>query len=62
VRDSGCALPGLRRSAEAPELRIVPQELWDAAMVRQDALTALYQKQIDSSRAATRAIMRKMAD
>lgn len=36
--------------AEAPELRIVPQELWDAAKARQDDLTALYQKQIDSRR------------
>ncbi|HXI05322.1 MAG TPA: recombinase family protein [Bradyrhizobium sp.] len=38
--------------SEAPELRIVPQELWDAAKVRQDELTALYKKQIDGSRAA----------
>lgn len=38
--------------SEAPELRIVPQELWDAAKARQDALTALYKKQIDGSRAA----------
>jgi len=45
--------------AEAPELRIVPQELWDAAKARQDELTALYQKQIDGSRAATRAMMAK---
>lgn len=36
--------------AEAPELRIVPQELWDAAKVRQDELTALYRKQIEASR------------
>lgn len=42
---------------EAPELRIVPQELWDAAKVRQDNLTALYQKQIDSSRGVIRAGM-----
>ncbi len=28
--------------AEAPELRIVPQELWDAAKARQDELSALY--------------------
>jgi Recombinase. len=40
---------------EAPELRIVPQELWDATKARQDDLSALYQKQIDSSRAAMRA-------
>jgi len=42
--------------AEAPELRIVPQELWDAAKVRQDNLTALYKKQIDSSRDAMRGL------
>lgn len=45
--------------AEAPELRIVPQDLWDAAKARQDALTALYQKQIEGSRAATRILMAK---
>ena len=33
--------------SEAPELRIVPQELWDAAKARQDELTALYKKQIE---------------
>jgi len=38
--------------SEAPELRIVPQELWDAAKARQDELTTLYKKQIDGSRAA----------
>ena len=38
--------------SEAPELRIVPQELWAAAKARQDELTALYKKQIDGSRAA----------
>ena len=43
--------------AEAPELRIVPQELWDAAKARQDVLTTLYQKQIESSRAAIKANM-----
>jgi len=43
--------------ADAPELRIIPQELWDAAKARQDELTALYQKQIESSRAATRTMM-----
>jgi len=43
--------------AEAPELRIVPQELWDAAKARQDVLTALYQKQIETSRAAIKANM-----
>ena len=45
--------------AEAPELRIIPQDLWDAAKARQDALTALYQKQIEGSRAATRILMAK---
>ena len=40
--------------AEAPELRIVPQELWDAAKARQDELTALYRKQIEASRQATK--------
>ncbi|PSJ55961.1 recombinase family protein [Pseudaminobacter soli (ex Li et al. 2025)] len=45
--------------SDAPALRIVPQELWDAAKARQDELTALYQKQIDSSRAATRTMMAK---
>lgn len=44
---------------DAPELRILPQELWDAAKVRQDELTALYKNQIDTSRAATRAMMAK---
>ncbi|NNM73701.1 recombinase family protein [Enterovirga aerilata] len=42
--------------SEAPELRIVPQELWDAAKVRQDELTSLYQKQIEGSRAAVNRI------
>ncbi|MGN1288807.1 MAG: recombinase family protein, partial [Bradyrhizobium sp.] len=42
--------------AEAPELRIVPQELWDAARARQDELTALYRNQIESSAAALRTI------
>jgi site-specific DNA recombinase len=28
--------------SEAPELRIIPQELWDAAKARQDELSALY--------------------
>ncbi len=45
--------------AEAPELRIVPQELWDAAKARQDELTALYKKQTDASRTATRTMMAK---
>ena len=36
--------------SEAPELRIVPQELWDAAKARQDELTARYKTQIEASR------------
>lgn len=36
--------------AEAPELRIIPQELWDAAKARQDKLTTLYKRHIDASR------------
>jgi site-specific DNA recombinase len=42
--------------SDAPELRIVPQDLWDAAKARQDQLTALYQNQIETSAAAMRAI------
>ena len=38
--------------SEAPELRILPQELWDAAKMRQDELTARYKDQIDGARAA----------
>lgn len=45
--------------AEAPELRIVPQELWDAAKARQDELSGLYKKQAEASRAATRTMMAK---
>jgi site-specific DNA recombinase len=40
--------------SEAPELRIIPQELWDAAKARQDELTALYKTQIEASRERTR--------
>lgn len=36
--------------ADAPELRIVPEDLWAAAKARQDELTALYKAQIDASR------------
>ena len=43
--------------SEAPELRIVPQALWDAAKARQDELTARFSKQIECSRAATRRIV-----
>jgi len=41
--------------SDAPELRIVPQELWDAAKARQDDLTTIYKKQIETSRDAMRA-------
>jgi len=43
--------------SEAPELRIVPQELWDAAKARQDELTDLYKKQTEAGRAAVRRVM-----
>ncbi len=36
--------------SEAPELRIVSQQLWDAAKARQDELTALYKGQIEGAR------------
>jgi site-specific DNA recombinase len=39
---------------DVPALRIVPQELWDAAKVRQDELTGLYTKQIESAREGIR--------
>lgn len=39
---------------EAPELRIVPQELWDAAKARQDELTARYKNQTEASREGTK--------
>jgi site-specific DNA recombinase len=45
--------------AEAPELRIVPQELWDAGKTRQNELTALYHNQIEGSRAAVRTMIAK---
>jgi len=45
--------------ADVPELRIVSQELWDAAKARQDELTGLYKKQAEASRAATRTMMAK---
>lgn len=44
---------------KAPELRILPQELWDAAKARQDQLTALCKNQIDTSRAAMRIMVAK---
>jgi DNA invertase Pin-like site-specific DNA recombinase len=40
--------------SEAPELRIVPQELWDAAKVQQDELTARYKNRIEASREGTK--------
>jgi len=45
--------------SEAPELRIVPQELWDAAKARQDELTALYKNQIEASREGTKRSLAK---
>ncbi|MGX5721231.1 recombinase family protein [Shinella zoogloeoides] len=41
--------------ADAPALRIVPQDLWDAVKARQDALTVTYSKQIETSRIAMQA-------
>ncbi|HUZ90406.1 MAG TPA: recombinase family protein [Methylocella sp.] len=40
--------------SEAPELRIVPQELWDAAKAQQDELTARYKNRIEASREGTK--------
>ncbi|MGD9920655.1 MAG: recombinase family protein [Pseudorhodoplanes sp.] len=40
--------------SEAPELRIVPQELWDAAKAKQDELTARYKTRIEASREGTK--------
>lgn len=37
--------------SEAPERRIIPQDLWDAAKIRQDELTALYNSQIEAATA-----------
>ncbi|MCW8059127.1 recombinase family protein [Agrobacterium tumefaciens] len=45
--------------AEAPELRIVPQDLWDAAKRQQDKLTGLYRKQIDGARDAMHTLKQK---
>jgi DNA invertase Pin-like site-specific DNA recombinase len=39
---------------DAPELRIVPQDLWDAAKARQAELAVLYRDDIENSRAAIR--------
>ena len=39
---------------EVPELRIIPQDLWDAAKARQDELTTLYKAQIETSREGIR--------
>jgi len=39
---------------DVPALRIVPQELWDAAKARQDHLTGLYTKQIEGAREGIR--------
>ena len=43
--------------SQVSELRIVPQELWDAAKARQDELTGLYKNRIEGSRAAVRRTM-----
>jgi DNA invertase Pin-like site-specific DNA recombinase len=40
--------------SEAPELRIVPQDLWDAAKSQQDELTARYKTRIEASREGTK--------
>jgi site-specific DNA recombinase len=40
--------------SEAPELRIVPQELWDAAKAQQDELTARYKNRVEASREGTK--------
>ena len=39
---------------DVPALRIVPQELWDAAKARQDHLTGLYTRQIEGAREGIR--------
>jgi hypothetical protein len=57
--DTGCFAYRLNPESEwirseAPELRIVPQALWDATKARQDELTTLYKKQIDASRVAVK--------
>jgi site-specific DNA recombinase len=41
---------------DVPELRIVPQDLWEAAKARQNELSTLYQKQAEACRAAVRRI------
>lgn len=45
--------------AEAPELRIVPQELWDAAKARQAHLSDVFAGQIEGTRTAMRSLMAK---
>jgi hypothetical protein len=40
--------------ADAPEFRIVPQDLWDAAKVQQDKLTAQYLSQVEAARVANK--------
>ncbi|HEY0234355.1 MAG TPA: recombinase family protein, partial [Afipia sp.] len=39
---------------EAPELRIVPQDLWDAAKAQQDQFTARYKNRIEAAREGTK--------
>lgn len=46
-------------NAEAPELRIVPQELWDAAKARQAHLSDVFASQIEGTRTAMRHLMAK---
>ena len=45
--------------SEAPELRIVPQELWDAAKAQQDELTARYKNRVEASREGTKRSLAK---
>ncbi|HEY0233920.1 MAG TPA: recombinase family protein [Afipia sp.] len=40
--------------SEAPELRIVPQELWDAAKAQQDELTVRYKNRVEAAREGTK--------
>ncbi|WP_100180579.1 recombinase family protein [Bradyrhizobium nitroreducens] len=43
--------------SEVPGLRIVPQELWEAAKARQDHLTGLYTRQIEGAREGIRRVV-----
>ncbi|TWG49802.1 recombinase family protein [Aminobacter sp. J44] len=44
---------------EAPELRIIPQELWDAAKARQSHLANLFARRIENTRAAMKTLVAK---